>query len=163
MRIVLGKLNDELLANLALEAGTFCSQVEAAVAYAHGADHPLLRTCKERGLRLVFYGLLDEEGAVGIPFLKELLSWGPSRAEVRLVKWNFHPKVIWWRGFGAYVGSANVTDKAWFNNVEAGVFLDESELVPCPSASTSTAFTTPRAATRPSTTSAPSNLSCYSP
>lgn len=129
MRIILGKLNDELLANLALQAGTFCSQVEAAVAYAHGPDHPLLKTCKEKGLRLVFYGLLDEGGAVGVSLLKELLSWGPSRADVRLVKGNFHPKVIWWRGFGAYVGSANLTDKAWFNNIEAGVFFDEAELL----------------------------------
>jgi hypothetical protein len=36
MRTVLGKLNGELLANLALQAGACCSQVEAAVAYAGG-------------------------------------------------------------------------------------------------------------------------------
>lgn len=129
MRVVLGKLNGELLANLAVQAAPFCSQVDAAVAYAHGSDHPLLRTCKERGLRLAYYGLLDEGGAVGVSFLRELLAWGPSLAQVRLVKGHFHPKVIWWRGFGAYVGSANLTDKAWFNNVEAGIFFDEPELI----------------------------------
>ena len=42
--------------------------------------------------------------------MKELLAWGPSRAEARLVKGNFHAKVIWWRGFGAYVGSATIDD-----------------------------------------------------
>jgi PLD-like domain len=129
MRTVLGKLNGELLANLALQAGAFCSQVEAAVAYVGGPEHPLVKTCKEKGLRLVFYGLLDQDGAVSVPFLKELLSWGPSRAEVRLVKGHFHSKVIWWRGFGAYVGSANLTDKAWFNNIEAGIFFEEAELL----------------------------------
>lgn len=128
MRIVLGKLNDELLINLALRAGAFCSQVDAAVAYADGSDHPLLKSCKDKGLRLTYYGLLDDQGAVGVPFLKELLSWGPSKSEVRLVKGHFHAKVIWWRGFGAYVGSANLTHKAWFNNVEAGIFFDEAEL-----------------------------------
>jgi hypothetical protein len=128
MRVILGKLNDELLANLAIQAGTFCSEVEAAVAYASGPDHPLLKVCEEKRLRLVFYGLLDEGGAVAVPFLKKLLAWGPSRADVRLVKGNFHPKVIWWRGFGAYIGSANLTDKAWFNNIEAGIFFDEAEL-----------------------------------
>lgn len=45
------------------------------------------------------------------------------------MKGHFHAKVIWWRGFGAYVGSANLTHKAWFNNIEAGTFFDEAELV----------------------------------
>lgn len=129
MRVILGKLNDELLLNLATGAAAFCSQVDAAVAYAESKDHPLLQTCKQKNLRLTFYGLLDEDGAVGFGLLKELLSWGPSRAEARLVKGNFHPKVIWWRGYGAYVGSANLTHKAWYNNVEAGVFLEEGELL----------------------------------
>lgn len=129
MKVVLGTLNDELLLNLATRAASFCSHVDAAVAYAEGKDHPLIQTCKEKGLRLTFYGLLDEDGAVAPSLLKELLSWGPSRAEARLVKGNFHAKVIWWRGFGAYIGSANLTHKAWFNNVEAGVFFDEAELI----------------------------------
>ncbi|GEJ56658.1 phospholipase D family protein [Anaeromyxobacter diazotrophicus] len=128
MKVILGKLNNELLANLAFQAAAFCTEVEAAVAYAHGSDHPLLRVCEEKGPRLVFYGLLDDSGAVGISFLKTLLAWGPSRAQVRLVKGNYHPKVIWWHGFGAYVGSANLTDKAWFNNIEAGVFFEDAEL-----------------------------------
>jgi hypothetical protein len=33
------------------------------------------------------------------------------------------------RGFGAYIGSANLTDSAWYNNIEAGVFLDEEEMI----------------------------------
>jgi phosphatidylserine/phosphatidylglycerophosphate/cardiolipin synthase-like enzyme len=36
--------------------------------------------------------------------------------------------VIWWRGHGAYVGSANITQKAWYNNIESGLFLTEAEL-----------------------------------
>lgn len=129
MNVVLGKLNDELLINIASRAAPFCSQVDAAVAYAAGNDHPLIKSCKEKALRLTFYGLLDEDGAVSPALLKELLAWGPSRADVRLVKGNFHAKVIWWRGYGAYVGSANLTHKAWFNNVEAGVFFDEADLI----------------------------------
>jgi HKD family nuclease len=129
MRVILGKLNDELLLNLATGAASFCSEVDAAVAYAESKDHPLLRTCKEKGLKLTFFGLLDDDGAVSPVLLKELLSWGPSRAEARLVKGNFHAKVIWWRGYGAYVGSANLTHKAWFHNIEAGIFFEDSELL----------------------------------
>lgn len=129
MRAILGKLNDELLVNLAREASRFCRHVDAAVAYTGRPDHPFIQECKEKRIRLRFFGLLDEGCAVSATFLQELLSWGPSRAEVRLVKGNYHPKVIWWHGFGAYIGSANLTDKAWFNNIEAGIFLDEDELV----------------------------------
>ncbi len=129
MKAILGKLNDELLLNLASRAASFCSEVDVAVAYAENKDHPLLQTCKAKGLHVRFYGLLDEDGAVSPALLKELLAWGPSLAEARLLKGNFHTKVIWWRGFGAYVGSANLTHKAWFHNVEAGVFFDEAELM----------------------------------
>ncbi len=126
--MVLGKLNGELLLNIANHAAASCSRVDAAIAYAFDRDHPLIKICKEKRLLLTFYGLLDEDGAVSPTLLKELLAWGPSRAVVRLVKGNFHAKVIWWRGYGAYVGSANLTHKAWFNNVEAGVFFEEAEL-----------------------------------
>lgn len=129
MKLVLGKLNDELLINLAIRAGAFCSHVDAAVAYADSKDHPFIQSCKEKGIHLTFYGLLDEGGAVSPGLLRELLAWGPSRADVNLVKGHFHAKVIWWRGFGAYVGSANLTHKAWFNNIEAGTFFDEAELI----------------------------------
>ena len=128
MKLVLGKLNDELLLNLAIQAGAFCSRVDAAVAYADSKDHRFIESCKEKGMYLTFYGLLDEGGAVSPGLLRELLAWGPTRAEARLVKGHFHPKVIWWRGYGAYVGSANLTHKAWFNNIEAGTFFDEAEL-----------------------------------
>lgn len=129
MRVILGKLNDELLHNLAIAAAPFCTRVDAAVAYAHNKDHPFIEACKSKGLRLAFYGLLDEDDAVSPALLKELLAWGPNLAEVRLVKRNFHAKVIWWRGYGAYVGSANLTHKAWYHNVEAGIFFEESELL----------------------------------
>jgi hypothetical protein len=37
--------------------------------------------------------------------------------------------VIWWKGYGAYIGSANHTDRGWLTNIEAGVFLEEDELL----------------------------------
>lgn len=129
MRVILGKLNDELLANIANQAAPFCSEVDAAVAYAVGSDHPLIRSCKENKLLLTFYGLLDDDGAVSPSLLSELLAWGPSRANAFLVNGHFHAKVIWWRGYGAYIGSANLTHKAWFNNIEAGTFFGEEDLI----------------------------------
>ncbi len=129
MKVVFGRLGGDQLAEIASDASTRCERVEAAVAYAHGHTHPFFEACRTQDvLHLTFYGLLDERGAVDISVLKELVGWGAQRASVRLVRGNFHPKVIWWRGVGAYVGSANLTHKAWFDNVEAGIFLDQAEL-----------------------------------
>src|SRR5471030_747671 len=46
----------------------------------------------------------------------------------KLVPDSLHSKVIWWRGHGAYIGSANLTDRAWNSNIEAGVYFSESDL-----------------------------------
>jgi len=129
MKAILGKLNDELLVNLTTKAAPFCDHVDVAIAYADGKEHPFLQACKEKGMFINFYGLLDQDGAVAPSLLRELLAWGPSHATAKLLKGNFHAKVIWWRGFGCYIGSANLTHKAWFHNVEAGVFVDENELL----------------------------------
>ena len=129
MKLLLGRLDGDKLAEIASSAATHCTRVQAAVAYAHDHEHPFFESIREReGIHLTFFGLLDESGAVGIPLLRALLAWGADRVTVRLVKGNFHPKVIRWRGVGAYVGSANLTQKGWFENVEAGVFLEEAEL-----------------------------------
>jgi phosphatidylserine/phosphatidylglycerophosphate/cardiolipin synthase-like enzyme len=45
----------------------------------------------------------------------------------RLVQ-HHHAKVIWWRGVGVYIGSANLTGSAWYKNVEAGCFFSEEEI-----------------------------------
>lgn len=123
----MGQLNAELLLNLLNRSLPYTSRIQAAVAYAQ-ANHPFFETCREKNIRLVFYGLLDEDAAVAPNLLSELLAWGPSKVECRLLKGNYHPKVIWWHGFGAYIGSANLTHAAWFHNVECGVFFDELEL-----------------------------------
>lgn len=128
MKPILGKLNNQWLLNLATNAVPYCSHVDAAVAYVTKKDHPFLVLCKKHRLVLTLYALLDDEGAIDPDVLEELLAWGPSQASPWLVKGNFHAKVIWWRGFGAYVGSANLTEKAWFSNIEAGIFYTEQEL-----------------------------------
>jgi hypothetical protein len=46
------------------QAGSFCSHVDAVVAYADSKDHRFIESCQEKGMYLTFYGLLDEGGAV---------------------------------------------------------------------------------------------------
>lgn len=100
-------------------------RVDAAVAYA--TDSELFSWCWEHSIPLRFWGRFDEQVPVSIHILETFLSRRSGRYTCKLVR-KFHPKVIWWRGFGVYIGSANLTQSAWWNNVEAGVFLTEDEL-----------------------------------
>src|SRR5690606_14062206 len=68
-----------------------------------------------------------ENVAVSIPVLDFFLKTKSPTLICRLVQ-HHHAKVIWWRGIGIYIGSANLTDSAWHKNVEAGCFFDETEI-----------------------------------
>ena len=128
MRVVMGELNGVRLLELMLGAAGKCSRVTAAVAYAT-QNNPFFDECQRQGTFLDFYGLLDEDAAVSIPVLQQMLRAGPLAVNPRLIKGHFHSKIIWWHGYGAYIGSANLTSYAWFTNVECGVFFDESEII----------------------------------
>ncbi len=126
MQLLLNGLNGNYLRNILLNAAEHTERVDAAVAYA--SDNGLLFDwCWDNKLPLRFWGRFDEEVPVSIPVLERFLSRRSGRYVCKLVR-RFHPKVIWWRGYGAYIGSANLTQSAWWNNVEAGVFLSEVEL-----------------------------------
>jgi hypothetical protein len=104
-------------------------RVQAAIAYATD-ERPFLEICWQEKKPLLFYGRYDHTG----PIAPAILDWFLSKSsqsvdyELRLVPDIFHPKVIWWRKVGAYIGSANLTTRAWFGNFEAGVFLTEEEM-----------------------------------
>ncbi|MBY3397119.1 phospholipase [Rhizobium laguerreae] len=127
MELLLNGINGNYLRNILLNAVEDTDRVDAAVAYATENDL-LFDWCWENKLPLRFCGRFDEQVPVSILILERFLSRRSGRYTCKLVR-QFHPKVIWWRGFGAYIGSANLTQSAWWNNVEAGVFLTEDELV----------------------------------
>lgn len=102
-------------------------RVDAAVAYAT-ENSLIFDWCWDNKIPLRFWGRFDEQVPVAIPVLERFLGHRSGRYVCKLVR-AFHPKVIWWHGYGAYIGSANLTNSAWYNNVEAGVFLTEDELV----------------------------------
>jgi len=128
MKVVMGALNGVRLIDLMNGATGHCSRVTAAVAYATG-NNPFFDHCLKEGIFLDFYGLLDEDGAVAVAVLQKLLEAGPLAVNCRLIKGHFHSKIIWWHGYGAYVGSANLTSSAWFSNVECGIFYEEAEII----------------------------------
>lgn len=127
MQLILNGLNGNYLRNILLNAVDHCERVEAAVAYATESDL-LFEWCWTNKLPLRYWGRFDDQVPVSIHVLEKFLTRRSGSYVCKLVR-HFHPKVIWWRGYGAYVGSANLTQSAWYNNVEAGVFVTEAELV----------------------------------
>jgi hypothetical protein len=126
MHLILNGINGHYLRNVTENCASRTEEVIAAVAYATDADI-LFEWCWKHNIPLRFYGRLDEGVAVSVPILKKFLSRKSARFTCSLVQ-RHHAKVIWWRGVGVYIGSANLTDSAWHSNVEAGCFFAEEEI-----------------------------------
>lgn len=126
MKLLLGGVNGDYLRDIVEAAAPHTERVDAAVAYA--TDSALLfEWCWEKRIPLRFWGRFDDGVPVAVPVLRTFLDRRSPAFTCRLVR-NLHAKAIWWRGYGAYVGSANLTQSAWWNNLEAGFFFTEEEL-----------------------------------
>lgn len=106
--------------------------VMAAIAYGSNTSdvtNDLVGHSIRNRLRLDLWMRYDHTVPVAVPLLKRLLGHQKDNVFSRFVPDCFHPKVIWWKGYGAYIGSANHTDRGWLTNIEAGVFIYDDELV----------------------------------
>ncbi len=128
MQTILGKLNGTFLVNTLTQSYPVSKSIRAAVAYADYHEPLVEHLRRHPEVRLKFYGRMDETSAVSLRLLDWFLKKAPPTAECFLVNGAYHPKVIWWHGYGAYVGSANLTRNGWERNIEAGLFLTEDEL-----------------------------------
>ncbi|MBY3168873.1 phospholipase D family protein [Rhizobium laguerreae] len=126
MELLLNGINGNYPLNILLKALKSTERVDAAVAYATENDL-LFNWCWDNKIPLRYWGRFDEDVPVSIPVLTPFLLHKSGNYVCKLVR-SFHPKVIWWRGYGAYIGSANLTQPAWWGNVEAGVFISDDEL-----------------------------------
>jgi hypothetical protein len=127
MRLILNGINGRYLREIPDNAAQDTEVVEAAVAYATDASL-LFEWCWQNSIPLRFWGRFDETIPVSLSILKSFLDRRSPNFTCKLLK-HFHAKVTWWHGVGAYIGSANLTDAAWYNNVEAGCFFEEAEMV----------------------------------
>lgn len=126
MRLILGGINGHYLRDITESAARETEEVLAAVAYATHTEL-LFDWCAKHQIPLRFYGRLDDQVAVNVPVLESFLQRKSAIHVCKLVQ-HHHAKVIWWRGVGVYLGSANLTDSAWHKNVEAGCFFADDEI-----------------------------------
>lgn len=134
MQLVGNAVNGVLLSNLlpAHDVLDDVDFVQAALAYGSSINTPkagLVGHCVESKLRLDLWMRYDESVPVAVPMLETLLKHQRDNVFTKFIPDKLHAKVIWWKGYGAYIGSANHTDSAWFSNIELGVFFTDDELV----------------------------------
>ncbi|CEE19487.1 hypothetical protein H8Z72_05625 [Xanthomonas citri pv. citri] len=118
-----------LLRNAHTQSIEHCTRVLAAVAYGAFDQKWWFDDCLAKGKSLEFFGRYDGT----VPIDPRLLEWAlnprlSANLSWRVVTKHLHAKVIWWEGQGVYIGSANMTDRAWNSNYEAGVFLPDDML-----------------------------------
>lgn len=113
-----------------VEAMKVTKHVQAAVAYASSTDHPIVKDCHAKRVRCQIWSRHDHTLPTAVPVLEWAFKVSDSNSNFtwKLLGSFYHPKVVWWHGFGVYLGSANLTGAAWFSNCEAGTFISESEL-----------------------------------
>lgn len=128
MKFVAGPVNKQLLLNYVHACTPVCSEVLVAVAYANRDNLHLFEACEAHGKPLTFYGRYD----TSIPVHPDVIQWFLSKTslnyECRMVPDILHAKVIWWRDVGVYIGSSNLSDKSWHQNIEAGTFHTQDEI-----------------------------------
>jgi hypothetical protein len=128
MKFVAGEVNKVRLVDIMHDATHACDSVRAAVAYASFDNMHLFRLCETLAKPICFYGRYDHTVPVAPEVLQWFLQQKSPELECLLVPDLLHAKVIWWEGVGAYIGSANLTDRAWNANAEAGVYFTHIEL-----------------------------------
>jgi hypothetical protein len=140
MKLVANRFNQTHLSDLLpkLSETVEVDHVLAAIAYGDnsmGVNQgrkdvvgDLIKHSVDNKLRLDLWMRYDETVPVAVPLLERLLKHQSDNIFTRFVPDCLHAKVIWWRGYGAYIGSANHTGRGWLTNIEAGIFVEEDEL-----------------------------------
>lgn len=129
MKLIAGPLNGQLLQNLLGEVIESCTRVRAAVAYANRDNLMLFEACAKYLKPLEFFGRYDHTVAIDPAVLRWFLDKASPNFDCKLVPDILHAKIIWWVDAGVYIGSANLSDRAWHSNIEAGTFFSQDNLI----------------------------------
>jgi len=127
MKFFANKLNGGFLRKVLPKPEIEVDWVKAAIAY--GSDtSTLVENCIANHRRLDIWMRYDHTVPVSPKLLRKLLNSSSCNIFCYLVPDVLHAKIIWWKEYGVYIGSANLTDRGWNSNIEFGVFIPESDL-----------------------------------
>ena len=129
MRFVANSVNNVYLKPLLDEVRSLnsCEGVTAAVAYLSWADD-LMDFCVQARVPLRLFSLFNAEALPNQTVIERCLDHAMEGWELWFTDNYYHPKIIWFRNAGVYVGSANLTMKSWKQNVEAGFYFNNEDI-----------------------------------
>lgn len=127
MKFYANKLNGNFLRNVLPDGNVQVDWVRAAIAYGNDGT-TLVDNCLQHGRKLDIWMRYDHTVPVDPRLLNKLLKNTENNIFCSLIPDVLHAKVIWWKSYGVYIGSANLTDRAWVSNIEFGVFVPEQDL-----------------------------------
>lgn len=128
MDLIANSLNNRYPRELAAQADRDeLTQIDLAVAYVSRMDE-LFNLAERRDVPFNLYALADGEFP-HIDVIRRFIESGHLSWHIFLTRAFFHPKIMWFRGIGAYIGSANLSDRAWVQNIECGVWIPQEELI----------------------------------
>jgi hypothetical protein len=128
MKLIASGINKQFLSSYLPKFGDEVDGVLAAIAYGDDTD-TLLKNCIDNKFRLDIWMRYDHTVPVKPSLLSQLLKNMKNNIFCQLIPDVLHSKIIWWQGYGAYIGSANLTNRAWWTNIETGMFFSDEELV----------------------------------
>ena len=130
MKLVANGINNNFLASCLPSKDVEVDCVLAAIAYGsdRGETPKLIQNCLEHKRRLDIWMRYDHTVPVTPSLLSTLLKNERNNVFCKLIPDMLHAKIIWWQGYGAYIGSANLTGRAWYSNIETGIFISDVEL-----------------------------------
>jgi len=128
MKLIASGVNKQFLSSYLPKIGDEVDGVLAAIAYGDDTD-TLLKNCIDNKYRLDIWMRYDHTVPVQPRLLSQLLKNIKNNIFCQLIPDVLHSKIIWWKGYGAYIGSANLTNRAWWTNIETGMFFTEEELI----------------------------------
>ena len=100
-------------------------KIHASIAYSSSSI--LIDEIIKKKIEMEWFGLFNKDNPTSLDLLEKVLK---NRQYIKFypIRNHFHPKVIYFENYGIYIGSANMSDNAFFNNIEAGVFIPQNEL-----------------------------------
>jgi len=103
------------------------SSIKAAFAYNSSLE--LLNIASKKKIHLDYWVLFDAQNSTTAEFLNTSIESDYTQIyAVRMKASKFHPKLFYAKGYGLYIGSANMTESAISRNIEAGIFLTQKDL-----------------------------------
>lgn len=128
MRLIGNALNDDYFLNLvSLADNPKLQEVRLAVAYVSDMNN-VFALVEKRKVPLTLYALMDGDQFPSAAVLSKFVRSSPISWRLFLTANYYHPKIYWFRGIGAYIGSANLSQGGWTRNLECGIWLSDEEL-----------------------------------